>query len=152
MAKLNGYHCDKEAEIATLKTEMDGFKKLMTDNGHEGIPTVLHRIVNAMEAANKRKANAWKWVIPLAVFLSTLLVGVANDHYILKNAPDHYASKEYLLQVLTEFQQQTQILENATINNTEDIIELRKALNDNNEFLKRYTLTRGVAQKDTFTK
>jgi len=145
MAKQQTHSCSKEAIITKIEHAVLGNDKpgLILDMAlaHEKLDTIASML------------NFFKWGIAISI---TIAVGwgtiIVSDHFTVKKMPDEYAKKEYLLQVLVEFQQQTQILENAQINTKEDVIELRKALNENNEFIRRFTTTRGTTQKETFTK
>lgn len=102
MENKPSHHCVKEADLTKLQTEMSQVLKLLTDNGHDGLPTTVTKLTvttgnlsksvdglkTAITAINKfmseyegsrkktEKMNTnLKWVIGTLLVVITLLFG-----------------------------------------------------------------------------
>jgi len=145
MAKQSSHVCSESELLERLDHAVFG-------NDKPGLVVDMAKVHEKLDAL-KNILNFIKWGVAItctvAIGWGTIIVA---DHFTVKDFPNEYATKEYMLQTLGEFQRQTQILENATLNTKEDIVDIRETLNQNNIFMKRYTTTRGVKQPDTFKK
>ena len=134
------YECKHEQQIQKIIVDLDG-------NGKLGLKTDMalsSEKLNSIIITQQKTATWVKWGLSI---VCALLIGALSsnisDHYKVKEMSDKYASKEYLLRVLAEMQRSNQLMESTALNNKDDILELRRNLEYNNNFLKQMSVTRG---------
>jgi hypothetical protein len=140
MEKTLYHECTQKEIITKLDHSVHGNAKpgLVVDTA------IMRDTLNAIFIKQKNISGWIKWGISLCfVALVSAFAMNVNDHYKVERFPDTYASKQYMMQVLTEFQKQTQILENADLHTKEDIIEVRKQIDINSTLLKTMNMSRG---------
>jgi hypothetical protein len=134
--------CSEMDKIIDLKGDVNELKRAVYGNGKPGLLEDMIHVHEKLDAL-KGVLTFIKW--GTSIFCTIALawgVIIIADHYTVRDFPDQYATKQYMLQVLNEMQKQTQILENGNLNNKEDIQEIRKDLNENYKFWHDMNVTR----------
>jgi hypothetical protein len=103
-----------------------------------------------VQSAKKERASAKERrqkIINLSLYC--VMTAIAVFGVVAKfQMSDTYASKEYEMQALKEFQDQARILQNAVINTQEDFDNLRDSLNNHYYFWKAMNATRDSNQEN----